>query len=184
MASVTSLTATRIMELVDSLDAGTATISDLNAVVAALNSKVEASQLDITEFHEITLPALQDQLANNATVVDDLNDNKLPDLQNALDENQTALDELNTVTLPSLQADLASGIENSLVRPQTYFSDVMPVEDELDEFYLNVDDVWYDTAHGNKQYRWDGTQWITFSVDIPDLSITVKKFQTSTHLIY
>ena len=184
MASVTSLTATRILELMAQWDGTVLGLEEINAVVADLNTKVETSSFNLTQFHEETLPALQEALASSNTAVSDLNETKIPDLESALDSNQSALDELNSVTLPSLQADLAAGIENSLIRPQTYFADDPPAEDPIEEFYLNVDDVWYDTNDGNKQHRWDGTQWVTFAIDIPDLSLTVKKFKTSTHLIY
>lgn len=184
MASVTSLTATRILELMAQWDGTVLGLEEINAVVADLNTKVETSQFNLTQFHEETLPALQEALAEGNAAVTDLHENTIPDLESNLADNNAALDNLNTVTLPALQADLAAGIENSLVRPQYYFNDDPPAEDPIEEFYLNVNDVWYDTNNGNKQYRWDGTQWVTFSIDIPDLSLTVQKFKTSTHLIY
>jgi hypothetical protein len=49
---------------------------------------------------------------------------------------------------------------------------------------LRTDDLWYDTDDGYKQYRYDGSTWVTFDVTISDFSLTARKFVTTTHLLY
>ena len=62
-----------------------------------------------------------------------------------------------------------------------YFEPTMPVGG----VYVNGD-MWFDVLNNNEMYKREGNSWVSFSVPvtIPDLSITVLKFKTSTHMLY
>lgn len=156
MAQVTSLTAARILELAAGWDGVSGEQSELRALIADLNVSLETNQAGLEELNSISLPNLRSDLADNAIALSDLNDTVIPDLN--------------------------SSVEVAKILPRTFFSDVAPTDTA--ERALQVSDVWYDTAHGHKQYMWNGVEWATFQVDIPDLSLTVQKFKTSTHMIY
>lgn len=182
MATVVSLTEAKIQELMAGWESVGLSQEQINALVIQLRNAVDSQGAVLTEFNEVTLPQLRADLTAGSIVVSELNDTTIPSLQQTLDAHDLTLTNLNTVTLPALRTDLDSAIENSLVRPQTFFSDEPPVSTE--ERDLQIGDVWHDTNDGNKQYRWDGVAWVTFSVDIPDFSITARKLISNRHIIY
>ena len=182
MATVTSYTKERIAELMAGWEGVSVSQEAIHQAILTIKAELEAQNVDLTEFKQVILPQLEAELAAGSVAVSELNDTTLPNLEQELNDHNAQLEELNTVTLPNLSADLYSGIENSLIRPQVFFADEPPTDTE--DRALQVSDVWYDTSQGHKQYMWNGVEWSPFTVDIPDLSLTVRKFNTSTHMIY
>ena len=43
---------------------------------------------------------------------------------------------------------------------QSYFSDSAPTDADAAGESLSIGDLWFDTDDGNRQHRWNGTQWI------------------------
>jgi hypothetical protein len=184
MAEVTSLTEQRIMQLASEWVSVADNQETTAAFVGMLKTFLEQNQAKLSELNEQTIPQLLETLAANEISVSELNENVLPDLQSALDENATALADLNTVAIPALQIGLENEIENARARPHVYVQPEAPTNPDEDDRYLVVGDSWFDSDDNNRQTVWNGVEWSTFNIDIPDLSITVKKFKTSTHMIY
>lgn len=178
MGTIITLSEERILELA----AGWAAVSEqqdaLNGQVSSLETAHDEQTSALNELHNFTLPELQSNLAENAVAVSNLNDTVLPDLNASLNDAALAIQNLNEVTIPGMQI----GIDGATSRPQVFFQPEPPeVANGRD---LDVNDVWYDTDDGNKQYIWNGVEWSTFNVEIHDFSITVRKLMSSTHMIY
>lgn len=184
MATVVSLTKQKILELAEEWESVSNSQSQVNALITQLQSLVDSNSQTLTQLQSASIPQLLQQLEEGALRVAELNDQVLPGLMQTLADNALTIQNIESVDIPALQMDLASGIENSLNRPQVYFSDEAPTNPDEEERELQVSDVWYDTNDGHKQYMWNGVMWAVFTVDIPDLSLTVVKFKTSTHMIY
>lgn len=182
MATVSSFTEAKIRELLSGWEGVALDQEQINIIIDQMRIRQDALEVEITEFNDVTLPQLRDDLAAGSIRVSELNDTTIPNLEQKITVNEGDLQDLNTVTLPALRSDLDSSIVNSLSRPQMFFADEPPVSTVDRE--LQVGDVWHDTNDGNKQHRWDGTAWVSFSVDVADFSLTVKKFLTNTHQIY
>lgn len=182
MATVVSLTEPKIRELLGNWEDLALTQDEVNEIINRLSLNQESLNNQITDLTENKLPELRERQDANNQVIADLNENVIPNIDNAIDQMQQDVGNLTNVTLPSIRADLESGIVNSLVRPQTLFSDEPPESTEDRE--LVDGDIWHDTNDGNRQHRWDGSQWVTFSVDVADFSITARKLISTRHLIY
>lgn len=70
-------------------------------------------------------------------------------------------------TSDGLAADFAAVDTNINTKAQTYYALTPPT---MPPNNLNVGDLWFDTDDGNKQYRWDGTNWVS----VQDGSIATK----------
>ena len=182
MATVTSYDAAKIEELVSGIEGVYGEQTELRALLVSLLAQSEANAAQIDDLINNVIPNMNAQVGSNTEVVSDLNENQMPNLSDALAENNSALSILTETTMPALEADLASSIINSIEKPYQFFQDEPPESTEDRE--LMVNDIWYDTNDDNASYRWDGTYWVAFNMPIADLSITVKKFNTATHMIY
>lgn len=184
MATVTSFTAQRILELAAGWEQVTQTQSETDAVISQLNGELAANQEAMDHLTSVTMPELQQSLAANDVALSDLNDNVLVDLQATLAQNSLDIQNLNTVTIPSISEKLSNEIENTLVRPKVYVQPDEPTNPDEDDRYLVAGDTWFDSDDNNRQRIWNGSEWTTFNVDVSDFSLTVRKFMTSTHMIY
>ena len=184
MATVTSFTSQKILELLSGWEGVGADQIETNVLVGALSDALQENMALIEELNSLTLPQIEESLAENGILVADLNDNILPTLQQVLEENAARINDIATVDIPNIALDLANNIENTQARPNVYVQDEAPTNPDEDDRYLIVGDSWFDSNDNNKQRIWNGVEWTTFEVDIPDLSLTVVKFKTSTHMIY
>lgn len=182
MATVVSLTEDKIRDLLGNWEGLSLTQAEINEMLAKLALTQNRLTEDLDDLNNNKLPQLQDKLDANDIAVADLHDNLIPSIDAAVAQQQGQMEQLTDIILPNLQADLNSGIENSLIRPQTFFSDEPPESTEDRE--LQISDIWHDTDNGNRQHRWDGTQWVTFTVDVADFSVTARKLISTRHLIY
>jgi hypothetical protein len=184
MAQVTSYTAQRIMDLLGGIDEVEVKQEGLDALIAQLRLIVEGNDALQTELNNVVLPQLQQALGENDNKVNDLNDNVLPNLELTLAQNEAAIEDIRTVDLPSLTEGLANNVENLLTRPKVYVQAEAPTNPDADERDLVVGDTWFDSDDNNVQRIWNGVEWSTLNVEVHDFSLTVRKFMTSTHLIY
>ena len=184
MATVVSLTQTKIEELMAGWQGVSLRQDETNAIVSQLWTDTQSTGAIVENFENVTVPELLDQTNAGAVALDDLVTNRLPALEQDLVDAHVSLDNLNTVTLPDLQAQLESTIINAVERPNVYVQPEAPENPDENERYLVVGDVWHDSDDDNRVRIWNGVEWSTFGIDIPDLSITVQKFKTSTHMIY
>lgn len=185
MASVVSLTDEAIQELMAGWQSVGLSQDQINALVVQLKTSVESQGAALTEFQEIDRPQLEADLAANSIRVAELNDNLIPNFELALQQTALELQNLSEIDVAALRRDLDSEIINGVDRPKVFVQPEAPENpDEESERYLVVGDVWFDDDDNNKQRVWNGAEWTTFAVDIPDLSLTVQKFKTNTHMIY
>lgn len=184
MAEVTSLTAERILQITGQYSGIPAEQEDLRALIALLRTYLEQNQAELTEIRESTLPSLEAILSENDLALSDLNTNVIADLDARLEQNSASLEDLETVTLPALQESLSNNTQIVLESPKVYVQNTPPENPDEDYRDLVVGDSWFNPDDNNVQKVWNGVEWSSFNVDIPDLSITVKKFNTSTHMIY
>lgn len=184
MATVVSLTEDKIQELMSGWQSLGLSQDQINALVVQLKGTVETNDAQMQELNTTTLPQLQTDLAESSIRVSDLNDVTIPDLQNNLDQSKLAIENLQTVDIPALRQDVDSTIQNAIDRPKVYVQPEAPTNPDDDDRYLVVGDVWYDEDNNNKQTIWNGVEWSTFGVEISDFSLTVKKFMSSSHMIY
>lgn len=184
MAEVTSFTADRILAMAEDWVRVADNQEQTDAFVTMLRAFLDTHVTQMMEFQEVTIPNIIETMQQNDISVADLNDNVLPDLQQALDANTAALEDIESVALPNLQTDLDSIAQNAIDRPKVYVQAEAPTNPDDEDRYLVVGDTWNDSDDDNRLRVWNGTEWSTFAIDIPDLSITVKKFKTSSHMIY
>jgi hypothetical protein len=102
MATVTSLTEDKIQELVSGWEGVSLSQDELNALVSQLWVDNESHDAALTEFKNVTVPELADDVAAGSTKVSDLNDVTIPDLEAQLSAHDLNLTNLNTVELPLL----------------------------------------------------------------------------------
>ncbi len=183
MATVNGLTAERMMELVSEWTQIKARQDALAAQIADLQADYTGQSDIIDEFTGMTLPELMALLeAQQSTVVD------LTDQQAALDqtlaENKLIIDGIQQVDVQSLQDQIYSQQQQFDEIPTEFNQPEAPVDGDDPDRALVIGDRWFDTDDGNKEYRWTGTEWVESGLSIPDLSITVQKFKTSSHMIY
>jgi hypothetical protein len=182
MAEVTSLTAQAILDLTSQWSGIPEEQQDLRGLIALLNAYVESNEAQITEFADI-LPQFLAALASNQNAISDLNDVVLVNLQTALDNNAAALQNLNEVTLPALQLELDNNVENVETRPNIYVQPEAPEDPDENDRDLVVGDTWQDSDDGYKQYTWNGVEWTTLSVDIPDIAATIEQYLSPQHTV-
>jgi len=183
MATVTSLTEEKINELMAGWESVGLSQEEINALVIQLRDAQQAADAALQELNQSTLPTLRQDLAENDIKVSELND-QLPDLHTRLEQSEARIDDVLSVDIPSLQESLNNQIVNAIERPKVYVQPDEPTNPDIDERDLVVGDVWYESDNNNFQRIWNGVEWTTFKVDVADFSLTVKKFMTSTHMIY
>ena len=184
MAEVTSYTATKILELLQGLAAVESGQQTLQAVIQDLTETLDAAEAERIRLQQEVLPVLQADLINNQLLLDELNETTLVNLRQELENSEATIEDLRTVTIAALQQELASAVQTLAERPIVYNQPDEPTNPDINDRYLIVGDTWFDTDDGNKQDMWNGSTWSTYAVDIPDLSLTVRKFKLGTHLIY
>lgn len=184
MATVVSLTQTKIEQLLDGWRGVSLSQDEINSLVAQLWSDVQTNGAVVQEFENVIVPELLQQTNAGAMALDNLLTNQLPTLEVELNDAKLSLEHLNTSVLPELREQLDSTITNVIERPNVYVQPEAPEDPDENERYLVVGDVWHDSDDNNRVRIWNGVEWSTFGIDIPDLSITVQKFKTSTHMIY
>lgn len=184
MASVTSLTYDKIQELVSGWEGVTLGQNELNGLVQQLWDNNSTQDAKLSEFQDVILPALQADLAAGSIRVSDLNDNHLPGLEAKLDQHDLSLTNLNEVDIPALQLGIENNTQNLIDSPKVYTQPDEPTNPDVDERFLVLGDVWYDSDDNNMQRIWDGVEWTTFKVDVADFSLTVKKLLSTKHMIY
>lgn len=183
MASVVTLSEDKIQELMAGWQAVADRQDALNAEITELKAQVETYEAMMLEFTNLTLPQIQAIVAANSIETEDMKDNAIPNLELGVDENAADLVDLNTVTLPAIQNDLSLLGSSVAAVGVPYRQDEPPLDDDPDNPIL-IGTRWYDTNDDEKEYSWNGTEWVESGISIPDLSLTAKKFKTSTHMIY
>lgn len=184
MATVTSLTEAKIQDLMAGWQQVGYDQDEINALVLQLRTLVEENTVITEELNNSVLPELRQSLSENENRLSELNDNVIPDFVNNLDQVQLDVDNVRLVDLPSLRQDVDNTTQNLLDRPKVYVQPEAPTNPDEEERYLVVGDVWHDSDNDNKQTVWNGVEWSTFGVEISDFSLTVKKFLSSSHMIY
>lgn len=185
MATVVSLTETKIKELLSGWEGVSLSQDEINILVQQLLESQAAVDAAMLAIKEVTIPGIQTELAANDVKLAELNDTTLPGLNATLDQTRLELANVKDVEIPALQTNLAAEIQSTIERPKVFVqNEPPPPYDDLEERDLVVGDTWYDSDDNNRQRIWNGVEWSTFNVDIPDLSLTVKKFKTSTHMLY
>lgn len=184
MATVSGLTTDKALEVAEEVASVAQKQSDTDAEVAQLRAEVLAAREVLAEFAGLTIPEFQAAMAAHAVAVAELNDTTLPDLDAALAANQEALDNIG-IDVANNSIDIESQYVNLQELPHMFTQPTAPIDGE-DEFRpLMIGDRWTDTSTPeNREHRWDGTEWVVANIEIPDLSLTVQKFKTSTHMIY
>lgn len=185
MATVVSLTEARILELLNGWNAVGLTQQDIYTLLSQIGSSQNEVDAAMQEFREVTLPSIQEDVNEASNLLADLNENAIPNIQAELDQTRSELQDALNVDISGLQDGLLNGIEELRSRPKVFVQPDEPEPyDDLEERELVVGDTWFDSDDDNRQRIWNGAQWSTFGVDIPDFSLTVKKFLTTTHMIY
>lgn len=184
MATVTSLTQARIEELMSGWELVGFSQDEINALIVQLSQSVETQKAVLIEFEEVVVPLIKDELATGAIAVGDVKDNLLPQLQSDLAQAREQVSNLEQVVVPSLQQDVENATQNLIDAPKVYIQPEAPTNPDDEGRYLVVGDTWHDEDDNNMVRLWNGVEWTTFKLDIPDLSLTVKKFRVSSHQIY
>lgn len=184
MATVTSLTASRIQELLAGWESVGLSQDEINSLVIQLKNSVLSMDASLTEFNEVIRPRMEADFEAGSIAVSNLNDNLLPALQSQVDEATLDVMNLVTVDVPSLRADMDATQANVAERPNVYVQDEPPENPDENGRELVVGDSWFDSNDNHRQRIWNGVEWSTFNVDVADFSLTVKSFKTTRHQIY
>jgi hypothetical protein len=182
MATVTSLTATRIEELLAGWESVGLSQDEINSLIVQLGTNVLEQGASLEHFNEVIRPVLEASVADSSLALSDMNDNILPALDAGLATANTELETLLTVTLPSLQTDMDNTLINVAERPNVYVQDDEPENPDENDRDLVVGDTWF--GPDDVQRIWNGTEWTTLSIDVADFSLTAQKFKTSRHMLY
>lgn len=184
MGTVISLSENKIMEILSGYAGVNMNQEQINALVQEMYIAQQTINARMDFLDGTTLPDLIEDVAQGNIRIDELVATVIPDLDAAQEQNSAQLNDLLTVLIPTLQQDLQNTATNVNESPMAYHQAEAPLNPDDDLRDLVVGDRWFDTDDNNRQYTWNGVEWTTLSTDIPDLSITVAKFNTSTHMIY
>lgn len=185
MATVVSLTEQKIKELLAGWEGVSLSQDQINALVAQLWTSQASLDAAMDELNNVTMPQLEADLAASSIKVSELNDTALPQLEADLAQADQTISNLVNVEIPAMQQGLTNTVDNVQARPKVFVQpDPPPPYDDLEERDLVVGDTWYNSANNNEQRIWNGVEWSTFNVDIADFSLTVKKFMSTSHMIY
>lgn len=183
MATAISLTEDKIQELMAGWQAVADRQDELNAQIAELKGQVQTYQTLLTEFTNMTLPEIEALVAANDLEVSDLKDNTVTGLEAQVNQHDLNLTNINDVDIPALQENVTLIGSNLASVGVPYRQPDAPVDDDPD-YPILVGTKWYDSDDGDKEYSWNGTEWVESGMDIADFSLTAQKFKTSTHMIY
>lgn len=183
MAIAVSLTDEKIQELMAGWQAVADQQEGLNAQIVELKGQVVSYQAMLTEFTNMTLPEIEALVAANSIKTSDLNDTSIPNLEAEVNQNALGIENLSEVDIPDLQQAIYS-LGSSVAMVGVPYRQDEPPEDDDPDFPILVGTRWYDTNNDNLEYFWNGTEWVESGLEIPDLSLTVQKFKTSTHQLY
>lgn len=184
MATVISLTEAKIKELLAGWEGVSLSQDEINALVLQLQTSQETVTAEMETIQNTTIPQMQGDLSATVIQVGDLSDTVIPNLETGLNNTSAQVDNINLVTIPALQTDLANEIENSRLTPQTYVQPEEPTNPDENDRDLLVGDTWLDDNDNNKERRWNGVEWSPVVADVADFSLTVRKFLTTTHMLY
>jgi hypothetical protein len=182
VATAVSLTDEKIQELMAGWQAVSNRQDELNAQITELKGQVETYQVMLMEFTNMTLPEIQALVSATDLEVSDLKDNTVTDLEALVSQHDLSLININTVDIPAMRSYLDLIGSDQLEIGVPYRQDEPPVDDDPDNPIL-PGTRWYDTNDNNKEHFWNGTDWVD-AMTVPDLSLTVQKFKTSTHQLY
>lgn len=184
MATVVSMTEDKIRELLAGWEGVSLSQDEINSILSQILIRQDSDSAELADFRNNSLPQLYADLEEGSNRISDLNDNVLPNLQNDLIQAQQDVENMRTVDIPSIQDTIANELENTATRPKVYRQPDPPDNPDVDDRDLVVGDTWFDSDDNDTMRLWNGVEWSTFAIDIPDLSLTVRKFNTSTHMIY
>lgn len=185
MATVSSLTKEKIQELVAGWEDVNLSQEQINALVAQLWTSQGTVSAEMEYFQNVILPQLVADLGASSIKISELNDTRLPELEADLAQQDLTIDNLRNVEIPAIQEGLVNTVDNVQARPKVFVQpDEPPPYDDLEERDLVVGDTWFNSANNNEQRIWNGVEWSTFNVDIADFSLTVRKFMSTSHMIY
>jgi hypothetical protein len=182
MASVVTLSEDKIQELMAGWQAVADRQDALNAEITELKTQVETYQGMLIEFTNLTLPEIEAIVAANSIETEDLKDNAVPNLEVDVDQNTAAIDNIRTVDIPGLLDNVFLIGENMTEIGVPFRQPDPPLDDDPDNPIL-PGTRWFDEDDSNKEHFWNGTEWVD-AMTVPDLSLTVQKFKTSTHQLY
>ena len=103
MATVVSLTQTKIEELMSGWQGVSLSQDAINAVVSQLWTDVQSNGAVVSNFENVVVPDLLEQTNAGAIALDNLVTNQLPTLEADITANSAAIENLDTVELPLLQ---------------------------------------------------------------------------------
>lgn len=176
---------------VESAVSGTSAATALEVVDQEMWQEHEDALLNL---NTVVLPALQDELDDNATLLQNLTTVVLPDLQTDVDDALAAAESasdaiavLNDTTLPNLQLDLdtlETNTNNNTLAINSLEDDLLAAQGDLDAAEtaianrvrvifataqpagLTASDrvIWYDTDGGYAASYWDGVGWGPYSL--------------------
>ena len=150
MATVTSLTETKIQELMSGWTGVALSQDAINALVSQLWTDVASQGANLENFNEVILPDLLADLAAGAIAVNDIVTNGLPDLESALAANELAITNINTAVLPLLQTEITSANNWIFDLNETVLPGLdAALLDLVDKFPVEGPDIAVDTITAN-----------------------------------
>lgn len=167
MATVTGFTAEKIIEMLGAVGALTPEQIEALGKLGTISQNVSDNKSKLDDLTNNVIPKIDQDVASGALDISELSENRIPNLERDLLEAQAEVTDMR------LSGDL---------RPRVYAQPEEPTSPDINGRQLVVGDVWVDAE--TVQRIWDGNVWSDLKLDIPDLSITVQKFKTGTHMIY
>lgn len=138
MATVTSLTQTKIEELMAGWQGVELSQDEINMLISQLWTDVQGFDVSLQNFEDNVVPPLLAAQAANDIAINNLITNDIPNLEQELANNDLELQNLNTVTLPNLEARVNTNelwiIDlNDVTLPQLY-ADLAANQALIDDF--------------------------------------------------
>ncbi len=183
MATATSLTTERILEIAAGWTSVEQAQADVAAMVIDLKTVVDENDQAVHDLTQTVIPTLQTDVAARDIAIGDIQDNAIPNLQQDVANQAADIVDINEVTIPGIQSNLDS-IGSTMLAVGVPYRQAEPPLDDDPEFPILVGTRWYDEDDNQKEYVWDGTGWVEAGGTVADFSLTAQKFQTSTHMIY
>lgn len=178
--------------LIDIGAVGTAQISDGSItdakIVGLTANKITAGKIDAAEIEVVNLKAANItvgqingyQIAAGAIGESNLSAEVTGVLSQARDDIDAAMGDIEDLLedIQQLEDDVGYVQTTADGKNKVFYTAEEPAEDGL-----SVNDVWFDTEHGNRMSRYDGNEWLLaeFGEDaVADLSITDAKISNAT----
>jgi hypothetical protein len=108
MATVTSYTEEKILDLMSGWEGVSDEQAAINAYIASVLVQLNTNSAALEEFENVTLPGIQEDVTNASIAVSTLTDTSIPNLQAQITTNTEDLQALNDVTLVELAGALDS----------------------------------------------------------------------------